>query len=112
MSKRIADENTVLQSLEEKLKDFIGARDRAISLVAEREAGYIRVFDAVVAEERVLNELYAPLMVKLQKAGGTLAKLSFSVSRVVNVAAWAKRGEKDLFDLRGGPFKGIGSLER
>lgn len=112
VSKRIADENTVLQSLEEKLKDFEGARDRASSLVAEREAGYVRVFDAVVAEERVLNELYAPLMAKLQEAGGTLAKLSFSVSRVVNVVAWAKRGERDLFDLRGGPFKGIGSLER
>lgn len=112
VSKRIADENTVLQSLEEKVKDFEGARDRANSLVSEREAGYVRVFDAVVAEERVLNELYAPLMVKLKAAGGTLAKLSFSVSRVVDVHAWAKRGENDLFDLRGGPFKGIGSLER
>jgi hypothetical protein len=92
VSKRIADEKTVLQSLEEKLKDCEGARDRANSLVAEREAGYVRVFDAVVAEERVLNELYAPLMVKLQDAGGTLATLSFSVSRVADVAAWAKRG--------------------
>lgn len=112
VSKRIADENTVLQSLEEKLKDFEGAHDRATSLVSEREAGYVRVFDAVIAEERVLNELYAPLMEKLRAAGGTLAKLSFSVTRVVDVHAWAKRGETDLFDLRGGPFKGIGSLER
>lgn len=112
IGKRIADENTALQSLEEKLKDFEGARDRASSLVSERDAGYVRVFDAVVSEERILNELYGPLMAKLHGADGTLAKLSFSVSRVVDVPAWAKRGERDLFDLRGGPFKGIGSLER
>jgi energy-coupling factor transporter ATP-binding protein EcfA2 len=112
ISKRIADENTLLQSLEEKLKDFEGARERANSLVIDREAGYVRVFDAVIAEERVLNDLYAPLMERLKEAGGTLAKLSFSVTRVVDVHGWAKRGEEDLFDLRGGPFKGIGSLER
>lgn len=41
--------------------------------------GYVRVFDTVVAEERILNELYAPLMAELQEADGTLAKLSFSV---------------------------------
>ena len=28
------------------------------------------------------------------------------------VGGWAKRGEDELFDLRGGPFKGIGSLEK
>jgi hypothetical protein len=40
-----------------------------------------------------------------------LARLSFTVTRVADVAEWAKRGEA-LFDLRGGPFKGIGSLEK
>lgn len=112
VGKKIIDESIVLQNLEEKLKDFEGARDRANSLVAEREAGYIRVFDAIVGEERVLGDLYAPLMHKLKATGGTLAKLSFSVRRVVDVHAWASRGESDLFDLRGGPFKGLGSLER
>jgi ABC-type lipoprotein export system ATPase subunit len=112
VTKRIAEENTALERLAEKLKDCEGARERADALVAEREQGYVRVFDAVVSEERVLNELYAPLMKRLKAAGGTLAKLSFSVTRVANIRAWAKRGEDDLFDLRGGPFKGIGSLER
>jgi hypothetical protein len=50
-------------------------------------------------------------MQRLSAAGGTLAKLSFTVSRVVDVDAWAAEGEK-LFDKRGGPFKGIGSLAR
>ncbi|WP_157020029.1 hypothetical protein [Mesorhizobium xinjiangense] len=45
--KRIADETTVLQSLDEKLKILEGDRERATSLVLEREAGYTRVFDAV-----------------------------------------------------------------
>ena len=112
ISKRIADESAVLERLKEKLADCEGAQERAKSLVAEREQGYIRVFDAVLGEEQVLNELYAPLMERLEAAGGTLAKLSFTVTRVADVAMWAKRGEDDLFDLRGGPFKGIGTLEK
>ena len=112
VSKRIADETTALERLKERLADCEGASERAKGLVVDREQGYLRVFDAVLGEERVLNELYAPLMERLKAAGGTLAKLSFRVTRVADVAKWAKRGEDDLFDLRGGPFKGIGSLAK
>lgn len=112
VSKRIAEETTALERLKERLTDCEGAGDRAKGLVVDREQGYIRVFDAVLGEERVLNELYAPLMERLKAAGGTLANLSFTVTRVADVAKWAKRGEDDLFDLRGGPFKGIGSLAK
>ena len=112
ISKRIAEETNGLTSLKEKLADCEGAQDRAKGLVADRENGYIRVFDALLTEERVLNELYAPLVRRLTEAGGTLGKLSFSVTRVADVAKWAKQGEDELFDLRGGPFKGIGSLEK
>ena len=111
ITRRVAEENTGLERLREKLSDCEGARGRADILVTEREQSYVRVFDAVVGEERVLNELYAPLSKRLQASGGTLARLSFTVTRVADVAAWAKRGEI-LFDLRGGPFKGIGSLEK
>jgi len=111
ITRRLTEETTALERLREKLKDCQGARDRAGALVTEREQGYTRVFQAVLAEERVLDELYAPLRTRLEKAGGTLARLSFTVTRVADVAAWAKRGEA-LFDLRGGPFKGIGSLEK
>ena len=112
VSKRIAEETNALESLKEKLSDCEGARERAENLVAHRETGYIRVFDALLAEEEVLNGLYAPLVKRLSEAGGTLGKLSFSVTRVADVAKWAKQGEDDLFDLRGGPFRGIGSLEK
>lgn len=112
VTKRIADETTALDSLKERLADCQGARARADALVAERAAAYERVFDAVVAEERILTGLYAPLMERLQASGGSLAKLSFTVRRVADVAAWAKAGEDGLFDLRTGPFKGIGSLAK
>ena len=112
VSKRIAEETHALERLKEKLTDCEGAQDRAKELVADRKDGYIRVFEAVLGEERVLNELYAPLVQRLTAAGGTLAKLSFSVTRVADVATWAKQGEEELFDLRGGPFKGIGSLAK
>lgn len=80
--------------------------------MVDREQSYVRVFDAVLGEERVLKELYALLMARLKAAGGTLAKLSFTVSRVANIAKWAKRGEEELFDLRGGPFKGLGHSQK
>ena len=112
VSKRIAEEGNALAGLKERLADCKGAYGRARNFVAERADGYIRVFDALLAEERVLNQLYDPLIRRLREAGGTLGKLSFSVSRVADVGTWAKQGEDDLFDLRGGPFKGIGSLEK
>ena len=112
VSKRIIEETNALVGLKEKLADCEGAQERAQGLVTDREAGYVRVFDAVLAEERVLNELYAPLVRRLREAGGTLGKLSFSVTRIADVRRWAEKGEDELFDLRGGPFKGIGSLER
>jgi hypothetical protein len=111
ISKRIAEETAELDKLKTRLEDCEGARERAKTLVEDRDRGYLRVFDAVLAEETVLNELYAPLMDKLKVAGGTLGKLSFTVTRVANVKKWAAQAEGDLFDLRGGPFKGIGSLE-
>ena len=66
---------------------------------------------SIIAEQKVLHELYAPLMEKLSKADETLQKLSFSVGRVVDVKSWAEAGE-DLLDLRHqGPFKGRGTLQ-
>ena len=112
ITKSIARETAELDKLKTRLEDCEGAKDRAKALVTDRESGYLRVFNAVLDEERVLNELYAPLMNRLKMAGGTLGKLSFSVTRVADVKKWADLAERDLFDLRSGPFKGIGSLEK
>lgn len=111
LSGNIATETAALQTLNEKLKDAQGAKDRAKELQRDREDAYGRAFDALVAEQSVLEALYAPLMERLSKASGTLKKLSFSVARVANVEQWASEAEDGLIDLRkAGAFRGKGTL--
>lgn len=68
------------------------------------------MFEAVLAEEAVLKELYAPLMERLKAASGSVKKLTFTVSRTADTDAWASRGE-EFIDTRKYPFKGKGSLK-
>nr|WP_218006108.1 AAA family ATPase [Novosphingobium lentum] len=111
LSGSIATETAALQTLTDKLKDAQGAKDRARDLQTEREEAYGRAFDALVAEQSVLEELYAPLMARLAASSGTLKKLSFSVARIANVEQWASEAEDGLIDLRkGGSFRGKGTL--
>ena len=110
VSRRITEESIALQRLNLRLEDCEGAPERIKGLVQEREAAYTRVFDAVLAEQTVLIQLYQPLMARLTTEQGTLNKLTFSVARVADVNRWAQEGES-LLDLRQkGPFKGKGSL--
>ncbi len=112
LSKRITEENAALYRLKEKLADCEGAKERVKTLAQEREAAYVRVFDAIMAEQAVLTELYNPLMIRLGRAEGTLKKLSFSVARDADVGRWADAGE-ELLDLRQkGPFRGRGTLRQ
>lgn len=111
LSSRIAHENVALKSIEARLTDAQGAIARRKALQAEREASYGRVFDAIVSEQSALRALYAPLMERLAVSSGTLRKLSFSVSRVVDADAWGWFAEEKLIDCRkSGPFYGRGSL--
>jgi energy-coupling factor transporter ATP-binding protein EcfA2 len=111
LSGNIATETAALQTLSDKLKDAQGAKDRARDLQIEREEAYGRAFDALVAEQSVLEELYAPLMARLASSSGTLKKLSFSVARIANVEQWASEAEDGLIDLRkAGSFRGKGTL--
>ena len=84
LTKRLADEQVLLERLRADLENCQGAKARAEKLVTDREAGYIRVFEAILLEETVVKGLYAPLMKRLRAAGGTLAKLAFNVRRVVS----------------------------
>jgi len=112
LSKRITEENAAIDRLKEKLADCEGAKERVKTLAREREAAYERVFDAIMAEQAVLTELYNPLMTRLGRAEGTLRKLAFSVARHADVGRWAETGEQ-LLDLRQrGPFKGRGTLRQ
>lgn len=111
LSGRITKETAALQALNSKIRDAQGAKDRARELQKEREQAYGRAFDALIAEQTVLGELYAPLMARLAVASGTLKKLSFSVARVANVDEWAAEAEDNLIDLRmAGAFRGKGTL--
>ena len=111
LSTRIAAETAALQTLTTKLEDCTSAKDRVRGLQSQREEAYGRAFDALVAEQAVLEELYQPLMARLQGATGTLRKLSFSVGRVADIGEWADQAEEGLIDLRKvGAFKGKGTL--
>jgi len=111
LSNRIGQENTALETLRARLVDAQGAMERRKLLQTERDEAYGRVFDAIIGEQNVLVNLYSPLMARLASSSGTLSKLSFSVSRIVEVEAWATKAEEQLIDCRkSGAFQGRGSL--
>jgi len=88
------------------------AQARITVLNANRKASYSSLFDGYASEQAELTKMYAPLAAMLATELGTLGKLSFSVRRVVDVEAWAARGE-GLLDLRtGSTFRGRGELLR
>ena len=111
VSSKIIEESTILKSLQETLKDYEGASDRVSALRIQRSAVYKSVFESLLEEEGVLQELYAPVMAKLNGSTGTLNKMSFTVQRIAHVDEWAAAGES-LLDLRTGPFKGRGALNQ
>lgn len=111
LSKRISDENASLKVLEVKLLDAKNATERKKQLQLERNEAYGRVFEAIINQQTVLENLYAPLMKRLSEEGGSLRKLSFTVKRIADVERWAAKAETDLLDLRkSGNFNGRGSL--
>lgn len=113
LSKKIATENGLLQTLKNRLEDARGAAARRKELQTEREDAYERLFDAIINEKQALVELYGPLMKRLEEASGTLQKLNFTVSRVVDATSWAAHAEEHLIDCRkAGPFFGRNSLAK
>lgn len=111
LTKRIAQENSALQTLEARLTDAQRASGRRKVLQIERDDAYGRVFDAIIGEQNALAGLYAPLMARLSASSGTLKKLGFVVRRTADVQGWGSFAEEELLDRRRtGPFHGRGSL--
>lgn len=111
LAARISQENGALKTFEERLADAQGAAGRRKTLQIEREASYGRVLGAVISEQNELTGLYAPLLTRLQNSSGTLRKLGFRVTRVVDANAWGEFAEESLIDRRkSGPFAGRGAL--
>ncbi len=78
-------------------------------LRARRRDAYRGIFAAIVEEERELTDLYSPLAARIAAGPRAVKKLSFSIRRQVDIAAWAAKGEQ-LLDLRRDPFRGGGEL--
>jgi hypothetical protein len=111
LTNRIGQENAALRVLEERLTDAQGATKRRKELQIERDDVYKRLFEAIINEQTVLSELYAPLMARLSTSSDTLRKLGFHVRRIVDVEQWGTFAEENLLDLRkAGPLYGRGSL--
>ncbi|MGN8124537.1 TrlF family AAA-like ATPase [Pseudomonas sp. 22082] len=110
-SKKITAETELLRATKEKLEDYEGAASRLEGLLKDRDAAYERVFASILSEQQVLAELYAPIRSKLEAASGTLKKLSFSITRTVDIDAWAVEGEALLNLTKKGPFRGKGALK-
>lgn len=109
-STKITAETELLRAIKEKLADYEGAALRLESLVRDRETAYQQVFAAILSGQQVLAELYAPIRAKLEMASGTLKKLSFSITRTVDIDSWAAEGEELLNLTKKGPFRGKGTL--
>lgn len=107
----IARETAALEKLSSSLTSAEGAEARRKDLQSQRIDCYERIFQAIINEQTALQELYQPLLKRLEATSGTLSKLQFSVARVVDVEKWGRFGEQNLFDKRRkGATKGVGSL--
>lgn len=110
LSEKISRDEAALAKLDRDIELAQQANERIKLLIQSRSGSYAAVFDGIVEEETELSALYQPLKVRLESEMGALGKLSFSIRRSVDLAAWAQQGE-DLLDLRkAGPFKGRGAL--
>lgn len=110
LSEKIVKDQAELEKLKKEINDAEGSTDRSKKIQETRKQAYKEVFEAIIEEEKQLNELYQPLMMNLESQKGSLAKLTFKVQRNANINNWAQSGE-ELLDLRkNGPFKGKGTL--
>lgn len=112
LNEKITKNEALLAAATAAAADASSAQARINVLAENRKAAYASLFDGYASEQAELTKMYAPLSEMLTSQVGTLGKLSFTVRRVVDVAAWAARGE-NLMDLRtGSTFRGRGELLR
>ena len=110
LNDKITKNEAALAAANSAATNAAGAQARINVLAENRKASYASLFDGFASEQAELTKMYEPLSTMLSSQPGTLGKLSFSVRRVVDVEAWAARGE-DLMDLRTGTtFRGRGEL--
>jgi hypothetical protein len=109
LNSKIATDEGQAANLRLQIATAEQAPGRIEEIKVERRTAYAEVFKALVAEQDQLTQLYAPLEQRISGESGSAAKLSFKVRRLVDVEAWADRGE-ELLDLRKGSTLRRGSL--
>ena len=110
LTKSIRAKETQQQNLSLAINEAEGAQSKIEELLKSRSESYTGVFDGIVAEEQALSSLYQPVSDLLEKAEGSLNKLSFSIRRQVDVQVWADRGEELIDTRKSGEFFRRGSL--
>lgn len=98
-----------LEAAERDLRQSTGAKAKVEVAQKRRIDAYEQLFETFDAEADALERLYEPLRSRLNADEG-LADLSFKVDITVDSAAWARRAEEYLFDLRRKPFHQKGAL--
>jgi DNA repair exonuclease SbcCD ATPase subunit len=112
LSRRLAGIKQEREKLEREVVSLRSAGERRKTRIDERRQRYAEVFETLVAEESILDQLYTPLRRQLEQESGEEKKLEFHVRRRVDIRSWVGRGEA-LLDLRkAGTFRGHGSLEK
>lgn len=109
LSDKIAKAEAALGKLDEQIKRAEESDTKILVLVQQRRDAYAGVFEAIVEEERELQNLYRPIQARIASDTGSMARLGFTVKRNVDIGKWASAGEA-LLDLRSGPFRGRGQL--
>lgn len=112
LNERLVGLRSRLSRLNAEIARADQAETEILHLSARRSEAYAAFFDALLDESEQLNRLYAPLSRIMASGRGSMAKLAFSVKRMVDMESWAAEGE-GLLDLRtAGPFRGTGELRR
>lgn len=110
ISEKITKDEVAYTKLEKDIKDAESSGEKITELLCLRKQSYKSVFETLVEHEKILENLYQPLMEGIKNDEGTLGKLTFHVQRFVDIDEWVKNGE-NLLDLRKGTtFRKKGSL--
>ena len=112
LQRTVTSQGTLVKRLEAQLKNAEGAEGRRQALIESRRDAYGRVFETLIEEQIVLENLYAPLGRNLASSKGALAKLQFAVRRIVKMDKWIEAADK-LLDFRmESEFRRRGSLRK
>ncbi|MGP1275055.1 MAG: AAA family ATPase, partial [Caulobacterales bacterium] len=111
LTQRIARLETAISKRQKEIDAAAGADSKIAELISRRDAVFRGILQQVDKEAAVLTDLYSPLQNRMSAAGGTVAKLQFSVMRHVDIDSWAEAGEALIDKVKKGAFRGIGTLK-